>query len=238
MDEIYAFIGKVITYGGGAVALAYVVFMFLGKKWIESKFDEGFATFKHAQEQELERYRHQVNILLSRVTKIHEKEIEVLPELWHKLQTALGNVASLTSQLQTYPDFQFMNQDDFNEFLKTSRLSENDKKVLANSLDRNAFYQKTIFWYNFQEAQSSVQEFRSFMIYNRIFLSKDLKVEFEKIDKLLSRALTTREIGERAHDYNMISEAYKDLGQEAETIVERIENLVQERLEFTKANTF
>lgn len=237
MDEIFAFIVKVFAYGGGVVALAYAVFIFLGKKWIESKFDERFAIFKHAQEQELERYRQQVNILLSRVTKIHEKEIEVLPELWHKLQNALGNVASLTSPLQLYPDFQFMNQDTFDEFLKKSRLSENDKIVLTNSPDRNAFYQKTIFWYNLLEAQSSVQEFRSFMVYNRIFLSKDLKVEFEKIDEVLSRALATRETGERARDYNMISEAYKVLGQEAETIVERIENLVQERLEFTKANT-
>ena len=90
MDEIYTFIGKIVAYGGGATVLAYAIFMFLGKKWIESKFDEKFAAFKHAQEQELERYRHQVNILLSRVTKIHEKEIEILPELWHKLQNALG----------------------------------------------------------------------------------------------------------------------------------------------------
>jgi hypothetical protein len=237
MDEFYAFIGKLIAYGGGAVALAYAVFMFLGKKWIESKFDERFATFKHAQEQELEKYRQQVNILLSRVTKIHEKEIDVLPELWHKLQDALGSVASLTSPLQFYPDFQFMSQETFEEFLKKTRLSDNDKKLLTNSPDRNAFFQKTIFWYNLQEAQSSVQEFRTFMVYNRIFLSKDLKAEFEKIDKLLSKALATRETGERARDYNLISEAYKVLGEEAETIVTKIESLVQERLEFTKANT-
>ena len=237
MDEIYAFIGKVIAYGGGAVALAYAVFMFLGKKWIESKFDERFAVFKHAQEQELERYRHQVNILLSRVTKIHEKEIEVLPELWHKLQDALGSVTSLTFPLQYYPDFKLMSEDSFEEFLKKSKLSDNDKKVLISSPDRNAFYQKTIFWYNLQEAQSSAREFRAFMVYNRIFLSKDLKAEFEKIDKLLSKALATRETGERARDYNLISEAYKVLGEEAETIVAKIESLVQERLEFTKANT-
>ena len=237
MDEIYVFIGKVVAYGGGSVALAYAVFMFLGKKWIESKFDERLVAFKHTQEQELEKYRQQVNILLSRVTKIHEKEIDVLPELWHKLQDALGSVASLTSPLQFYPDFQFMSQETFEDFLKKSRLDDNDKRLLTNSPDRNAFYKKTIFWYNLQKAQSSVRKFRAFMVYNRIFLSKDLKAEFAKIDELLSRALATRETGERARDYNLISEAYKVLGEEAETIVARIENLVQKRLEFTKANT-
>jgi len=237
MDEIYVFIGKVITYAGGAIALAYAVFMFLGKKWIESKFDERFATFKHAQEQELERYHHQVNILLSRVTKIHEKEIEILPELWQKLQDALGNVSSLTSRLQYYPDFQYMSQETFEEFLKDSKLNDADKKQLVSAPDKNEFYKKTIFWYNLRDAKASVREYRNFMAYNRIFLSKDLKLEFEKIDELLAQALANRETGELARNYDMISEAYKILDKEAETIVERIESLVQERLEFTKANT-
>ncbi|MFN8412556.1 MAG: hypothetical protein U0Z26_09235 [Anaerolineales bacterium] len=236
MNDIYILIGKIIAYGGGTVALAYAVFMFLGKKWIESKFEERLVTFKHAQEQELEKYRQQVNILLSRVSKIHEKEIDVLPELWHKLQSALGNVGSLTSPLQFYPDFNRMSQENFDEFLKTTKLNEPDKKLLATVHDKNDFYQKTIFWYNLRDAKISVQEFRNFMAYNRIFLSKDLKVEFEKIDELMAMALANRETGEIARDYKMISEAYKGLGKEAESVVERIENLVQERLEFTKAN--
>ncbi len=236
MDEIYAFIGKIVAYGGGTVALAYAVFMFLGKKWIESKFEERLAAFKHTQEQELEKYRQQVNILLSRVTKIHEKEIDVLPELWHKLQSALGSVGSLTSPLQYYPDFNRMNQESYDEFLKTTKLNEPDKKLLSTAHDRNDFYQKTIFWYNLRDAKKFVQEFRNFMAYNRIFLSKDLKVEFEKIDGLMAMALANRETGEIARDHNMISEAYKVLGKEAVSIVEKIESLVQERLEFTKAN--
>ena len=236
MDEIYAFIGKVVAYGGGAVALAYAVFMFLGKKWIESKFEERLATFKHAQEQELEKYRHQINILFSRVTKIHERVIDILPELWHKLQSALGSAGSLTSPLQFYPDFNRMSKESFDEFLKTSKLTESDKKLLVTAYDKNDFYQKTIFWYNLRDAKKSVQEFRNFMAYNRIFLSKDLKVEFEKIDDLMAMALAKRETGELARDHNMISEAYQVLGKEAVNIVEKIEDLVQERLEFTKAN--
>ena len=102
-----------------------------------------------------------------------------------------------------------MSQEVFEEFLNKSRLSDNHKKLLTNSPDRNAFYQKTIFWYNLLDAQSSVREFHDFMIHNRIFLSKDIKAEFEKIDELLSTALATRETGERVRDYNLISDAYK-----------------------------
>jgi hypothetical protein len=235
MEEIFSFIGKVVAYGGGTAALAYVIFMFLGQKWIEEKFAERLESYKHAQERELERYRHQVNVLFSRVTKIHEKEIEVLPEIWQKLQNALGYVAKITSPLQFGPDFHNMTEEEFQEFLKKSNLTEAHKEALEKSRDRNAFYMKTIFWYDLQEAKSAVREFHNFMLYNRIFLSKDLKQEFQEIDKLLSSSLTQREIGEQARDWKLISEGYKGLGETAERIVARIEKLVQKRLEFGRA---
>ena len=238
MEEIFSFIGKVVAYGGGTVALAYVLFMFLGQKWIEEKFSERLEAFKHEQERELEHYRHQVNILFSRVTKIHEKEIEVLPVMWKKLQDSLGYVAKITSPAQFGPSFRTMTPEDFQEFLEKSRLSDSHKKALTNSPDKEDFYFRTIFWYDLQDAKSAVNDFHNFMLYNSIFLSKDLKHEFKEIDKLLSSALTRREIGERARDWDRIFEGFKGLGEEAGKIVERIEELVQERLEFGKATPF
>jgi hypothetical protein len=38
--EIFGFIGKIVVYGVGTVTIAYGVFIFLGKKWIENKFAE------------------------------------------------------------------------------------------------------------------------------------------------------------------------------------------------------
>lgn len=133
MEEIFSFMGKVLAYGGGAAALAYVIFIFLGQKWIEAKFAERLEAYKKAQERELEQYRHQVSILFSRVSKIHEKEIEVLPEIWQKLQTALGYVAKITSPLQYGPNFFNMNKEEFEDFLKKSNLSELHKTTLSNT---------------------------------------------------------------------------------------------------------
>ena len=203
MYEIFSFIGKIIAYGGGTAALAYLIFMLLGQKWIEAKFAERLEAYKHAQERELEQYRHQVSIMLSRVTKIHEKEIEVLPEIWQKLQAALGYVAKITSPLQFGPNLNPMNSEELEEFLKKSNLRESHKKNLINTpaIDRNTFYTKTIFWYHLHEAKSAVDEFHNFFLFNRIFLSQDLKKEFQEIDKLFSSALTNREIGEQVIDH-------------------------------------
>jgi hypothetical protein len=235
MEEIFSFIGKVIAIGGGAAALAYAIFLFLGQKWIESKFDKNLESFKHAQEREMERFRHDVNVLFSRVTKIHEKEIEILPELWQKLQYALGQVAKITSPLQFSPNFMSMTDGEFKDFLETSRLNDTHKEALKASSEKGLFYTKTIFWYDLREAKIAVNDFHNFMINNRIFLSKDLKQEFMEIDKLLSSAISKREIGEQARDWKRISEAYEGLGEEANIVVARIEELVQERLEFSRA---
>lgn len=235
MDAIFIFIGKVIAYGGGLAAFAYGIFMFLGQKWIETKFSEKLEEFKKEQERELEHYRHQINILFSRVSKIHEKEIEILPKIWKKLQDALGHVGKITSPLQYGPNFQTMTSHEFRDFVENLDLSDPHKKALIETSDKNTYYTNTIFWYNLRDAKTAVNDFHNFMLYNKIFLSKDLKQEFQRIDDLLTDALRTREIGEQLNDPMMIVESYEGLDENAKDIVSRIEKLVQERLEFTKA---
>jgi len=235
METIFSFVGQFLIIGGGAAEIAFVIFRFLTKNWIEEKFSERLEAYKHAQEKELEEYRHQVSILFSRVTKIHEKEIEVLPKIWEKLQDALGQVAKITSPLQFSPNFNNMSNEEFTEFLKKSNWSEADKKSLEKSADRNTFYVDKEFWYDLREAKSAVREFHNFMINNRIFLSQDLKLEFQAFDELLSSSLIDREIGEQAKDWNLKSKAYKGLVEKAQMIVAHIENSVQKRLEFGRA---
>jgi len=78
-DKIIKFIIEVITVGGGATAIAYGAFTWFGKKWLEGEFAERLKAFKHQQNLQLEQYRYGIKALFSRITKIHEKEFEVLP---------------------------------------------------------------------------------------------------------------------------------------------------------------
>ena len=174
MEEIVDFLGKVLAYGGGSAAIAYLTFQFLGRKWIETKFAERLESYKHARERELAQYRNQVSILLSRVTKIHEKEIEVLPEIWHKLQVALGYVAKITSPMHYGPNFNFMNSEELQEFLKNPISTIHIKEMLENtpSKDRNTFYTNTIFWYDLSDAKSAVSEFHNYFLLTEYSLAR------------------------------------------------------------------
>ena len=99
--EIFEFIGKLVAYGGGIVVIAYGIFILLGKKWIESIFQKNLEIYKRTQNQELENFKYKINSLFSRVSKIHEKEFEVLPEIWSRLHDAKDIISALVSPLHS-----------------------------------------------------------------------------------------------------------------------------------------
>ncbi|MBN4747475.1 hypothetical protein HUS70_23120, partial [Pandoraea nosoerga] len=49
-NAIAAFFGKAVAIGGGAVAVAYGAFVFLGQKWIENTFQARLNALKHAHD--------------------------------------------------------------------------------------------------------------------------------------------------------------------------------------------
>ena len=109
--------GQLITYGGGSVAIAYLFFKFLGQTWIEQKFAERLEFAKHELSKEIEKQKLQIDALLNRVNKLHEKEFEILPEIWGKLMIAHGEIYSCNSALKSLPDLQRMNELDFENFI-------------------------------------------------------------------------------------------------------------------------
>ena len=128
---------------GGPSALAALattagLWKWLGQKWVERRLEK-FKTgqqkelegFKSERQKELERLRH---LLSSRISKIHEKEFEVLPEAWLKLNDLHGSVAlALDLTFKIYPDFRMLTDAQFEEFLTVppaSRFADFQKDAL------------------------------------------------------------------------------------------------------------
>lgn len=93
-EQILLFLGKIVAIGGPAAVIAFLLFRYLGKSWIESKFSERLEQFKHQQALEIQRLRIEIDSTLSGVLKIQEKEFETLPEAWGKLDEANNLVAA------------------------------------------------------------------------------------------------------------------------------------------------
>jgi hypothetical protein len=234
-DAILMFIGKVVAYGGGGAAVAFGLFRFFGKKWIENKFAQNLEKYKNEQRKELEDFRLKINTLFNRITKIHEKEIEILPLCWSKLHDAKNLISYLVSPLQSYPDFSQLNENEIRVTLKDSPFDKFQIEELIQERDRNKYYQERIFWHRLHDAKKKFSDLHDYITKNRIFLSEDLKYLFTEASDLLWDALISKEIGQEAKDYKMVHEAYKKLRDNIEEIMEKIEKQVQDRLHYDKA---
>jgi hypothetical protein len=235
IGTFFEIIGKIVLYGGGAVGIAYGLFVFLGKNWIENKFATRLEAYKAKQNKELEDVKYKINTLFNRVLKIHDKEMEVLPEAWSKLHDAIDHISSLVNVLQQYPDFTIQKEEDIISYLESLQWEKHQIDDLLHSPDRNKHFQDKIFWYRLSEARKMFSEFHKYIIRNKIFMGKELKDQFSKVGDLLWESLITREVGEEAKDHKMIVESYKKLKDNLSQIVDDIENIMQKRLRYDEA---
>jgi hypothetical protein len=99
-------------------------FRTFSEKWLNAKFEERLAAYKHEQQKELEHFKFSINAQMDRATKLHQRYVEALPEAWARLMRAHGFVISLVSRLQSTPDPSSMRSDQLEDFLTSSKLAE------------------------------------------------------------------------------------------------------------------
>jgi hypothetical protein len=126
LQEGWKLLATTLFAGGGGVAIAYKAFRRFSERWLDAKFSERLEKLKHEQQKESESIRQQVQWHFSRVSKIHEKEFEVLPRAWLLLHEAHGRAGDLVGRLRYIPDFQNMPDPKMREFVAASKLSEHD----------------------------------------------------------------------------------------------------------------
>ena len=54
-EQIYNFLIKLLAYGGGSAAIAYLLFQHLGKSWLDNKFAQRLDELRHQQNIEVQR---------------------------------------------------------------------------------------------------------------------------------------------------------------------------------------
>ncbi len=166
----------------------------------------------------------------NRITKSYGKEFEILPELWKKLQNALGKIASLTSRSQTYPDFYKMNSEQLKSYLEKSELQDFQKKELLNSSDKVKYYIDAIFWYDLKTSQEYSNEFHNYLLRHKIFVQPDLFNKLQELDTILRESLAIKEIATESLDRKMGDDAYKQIRDDAQPLRDLIGELIQKRL--------
>lgn len=195
LNETIALIAKwtaaLLTAGGGGAVAAYGVFNQFGKKWLDQHFKKNLEELKHAQQQEIELLRHQINSLFSRVSKIHEKEFEILPKAWLMLNELHGSVIlALDLTMKYYPDFTGMPDAQLEEYLGTCRLSEHQKGTLrkTEASKRSDYFSEAMGGIYLDDANEKLRIFKNYLIEYSIFMTEELRERFNAAHKVFSDA--------------------------------------------------
>ena len=228
-------IGELVTVVGVASGSTFALFKLFAEKWLEGKFEENLQQLKHQQDMELAEFRLKVDALFNRITKIHEKEIEVLPLAWTKLHDAVAAMQFFISPGRQYDDLNRMNQAQLDAFLAECELREWEKEEIRAADDKLRKYIDRVYWRELHHVQSSAREFHSYMKRNLIFLSADLKAVFKQIDDLIWAAIIDKEMAHSTQGRVGMEKTSTDVRNELEPLMERVEVLVRERLQYEKA---
>jgi hypothetical protein len=216
-------VAKIVISLGGIVGITIIFIKLFGNKILEQQFEKG-----------LERYRFKIHSQFDRISKIHQKEFETLPELWKHLLDAIGVLSHISNPVQRYPSLNKMSDPQLEEFLKVSMLMDSEKEELKQSRDKVSYYMKAIYFHKIDDAIKKVADFHNYLLYNKIFLTDELFNSFEKIDDFLSTALAKLEVAGEGDkfDYNMQMEVRKLIMGDVEKSKNELAKLIQQRLHF------
>ncbi len=230
-EELLRFLAQMLAYGGGSAAVAYLLFQWLGKTWIENKFAQRLDQLRHQQALDLQRLRVEIDAMLSGALKLQEKEFAVLPEAWAKLDEAHGLVAWLVSPMQQYANVDRMNSVQLEEFLANTEFAESQKDEVRNSHDKGRTYQDIAFWHRLHKVKKAFGELQSFVARNGIFLTAEVEEKFSKMSETLWSAVVSKEVGHEAKDWKMQNEGWKKIKDETEPLYTSIKTEIQARLQ-------
>jgi hypothetical protein len=230
-EEMIKFLLQMLAYGGGSAAIAYLLFQWLGQKWIENKFAQRLEQLRHQQALELQKLRVEIDAMLSGALKLQEKEFSVLPEAWVKLDEAHGLVSWLVSPIQQFANVDRMNPAQLEEYLAGTDFTGSQKDEVRNAHDKGRTYQNILFWYRLHKVKAAFGELQTYVARNGIFLPIELEEKFSKISKMLWSAVISKEVGHEAEDWKLQREGWTKIEEAAEPLYKAIKTDIQARLQ-------
>jgi hypothetical protein len=231
ISTVMAWIGALVLAGGGLTAIAFLLFKTLGEKWLNAKFEERLAAYRHAQQRELEQLKFEINTLMDRTAKLHQKEFDVLPETWGRLTDAFDITTAVTSPFQQHADLDRMNDEQLEKFLEgISFLLKWQKAELRERTDRNKHYFKASSWHKAMQARDACREFHVYLVKNGILIPQPMKSKFTELDGIIYSALVEYELNLQDEMIPRARDAVKVLGARGNELLKSLEDDVQGRL--------
>lgn len=195
VEPYFAVLGITAVSAAAIVAAAFAGIKWFGERWITAKFSERLEAFKHAQQQEIEHLKFQINASMDRAVKLHQKEFEVVPEAWASLVMTVNTVKAFTSAFQSYADLQRMNADELDEFFEGAEFTKSKINEIRAADDINKAYQEAVFSRGLNKTIATFRDHHTYVLKNAIFMTPDMERRFRELGDFAWDALQEHRIG-------------------------------------------
>lgn len=222
-ELMFSWLGQLVAAGGGGALVAYGLFRYLGKGWIETQFAK-----------DLEAAKSELSLLAARKMKLHDREYIVFPEVWAKLNKAFSSLYNALGAFREFPAFNRMSGSDLQNWTEHSGLSDSEKIYFEREADKAEAYGRILDWRSLREAKKDFVDFHTYLQANRIFLNPEIKKKLDDIASLLLQIWAAKKMDGDGYSLvggrSYLSEAVKKYDEEAKPIKDEIEILVQKRI--------
>jgi hypothetical protein len=210
---------------GLGAGVAYALFKRFGERWLDTRFDARMADYKHKHQIELETLKYRITGHFDRLTKLNQREFEILPEAWSKLSEALIYCRSAVARIQSIPNFSDMSEDKFELFLTTTMMTELQKVDFRQvpKKDRIRYYSRHLSWQQLADADKKFREYQIFVKKNCIFIDRDFLEKFDRFTDLLNGVLIECEFSLEGHQGVEYKERKILLSGEADRLLKELE---------------
>lgn len=202
---------------------------------IKITFAQQIEVMKHEHQKELEELRTKSQSTFSRISKVHEKEFEILPTTWFKLHEANGlafNVAG--GRLRYSADVEGMSDILLEEFLESTKFSDFQKKQIRETSNRQQCYTEIRDGLELDEAREQARQFSNYVVQHRIFMSEELKTLFTEFAGELTLGIALFASGRHHRDGKTEEEGRRKI-LELEKRIPDVEKVVKARLQSEEA---
>jgi hypothetical protein len=198
LKDVWAFLGTVVLAGGGGGAVVFYLCKVFGERWLNAKFDERLASFKHEQQKEIERLRFRINALMDRTTKLHQSEFDVLPEAWGLLNEAFDKIRGLGFRFDQILDG--IPEEQLNDFLSKSPLTNYEQTQVKAASGKTKSYAHFLDQHLLTDALAVYNRYGIYVRTRGIFIERTLLDKFHEIEKLMIDALDECKIKVLEHE--------------------------------------
>jgi len=229
-DDAIVFLAKLLLAGGGIAAVIWKLLQAFGSKWLSAEFDKRLKALQHEQDKEIERLRSDLTKAFDRRSKLHQREFEVLPEVWAKACDAFWHTRSLVSPIQSHPDLSRMSGPQLESFIENCELLDWQKAELRQEKDQSLYYRDKIFWHRLQNTRRLVTEASNSLGKLGIFINKDTSKKLDDLTSLLWSSLAEEEMNHAERPVPRLRDDISRLMKDGEGLMEDLESEIREIL--------